>query len=63
MFQGGFDWDFVDQGLHRNPKFDASRRLEDYERAADAVDVKTEYTYGGDYIRLTHQTTTSTVMV
>ncbi len=28
-FQGGFDWDFVDQGLHRNPKFDASRRLED----------------------------------
>ena len=48
-FQGGFDWDFVDQGLHRNPKFDASRRLEDYERAADAVDVKTEYTYGGDY--------------
>ena len=48
-YQGGFDWDFVDQGLHRTPHFDASRSLEDYERAAKEVNVKTEYTYGGDY--------------
>ena len=53
-FQGGYDWDFVDQGLHRNPDFKASRSVADY----DAISTKYEpgtggmtplYTYGGDY--------------
>ena len=50
-YQGGFDWDFVDQALHRTPHFDASRSLADYERMAKEANVKTEYTYGGDYNR------------
>lgn len=54
IFQGGYDWDFVDQGLHRKPDFKASRTLADY----DAIKAKYEpgtgnmsplYTYGGDY--------------
>ena len=53
-FQGGYDWDFVDQGLHRKPDFKASRTVADY----DAISAKYEpgtggmtplYTYGGDY--------------
>lgn len=48
-FQGGFDWDFVDQGLHRTPHFDASRTTKDYEQLAKEANVETEYTYGGDY--------------
>ncbi len=54
IYQGGYDWDFVDQGLHRKPHFDASRTVADY----DAITAKYEpgtgnmpplYTYGGDY--------------
>ena len=53
-FQGGYDWDFVDQALHRKPDFKASRTVADY----DAISSKYEpgtggmtplYTYGGDY--------------
>lgn len=53
-FQGGYDWDFVDQGLHRKPDFKASRTVADY----DAISARYEYgtgnmspvyTYGGDY--------------
>ncbi len=49
MFQGGFDWDFVDQGLHRNPRYDATKSLAELEKEAQQVSAKTEYTYGGDY--------------
>lgn len=46
IFQGGFDWDFVDQGLHRkrvatmsiNPEYLNNEQLR-----------QVEYTYGGDY--------------
>lgn len=46
IFQGGFDWDFVDQGLHRkivkpmsiNPEILTNEQLR-----------QIEYTYGGDY--------------
>ena len=53
-FQGGYDWDFVDQGLHRNPHFVASRTLADYEAIAAKYEPGTGnmaplYTYGGDY--------------
>ncbi len=52
-FQGGFDWDFVDQGLHRKPHFDAARTLADYERKANSLQPgsghQEMYTYGGDY--------------
>ena len=53
-YQGGYDWDFVDQGLHRKPDFKANRTVSDY----DAISAKYEagtgnmtplYTYGGDY--------------
>ncbi|MFC2760724.1 glycoside hydrolase family 2 TIM barrel-domain containing protein [Hallella multisaccharivorax] len=53
-FQGGYDWDFVDQGLHRKPDFQASRTVADL----NAISAKYEpgtggmtplYTYGGDY--------------
>lgn len=56
-FQGGYDWDFVDQGLHRTPDFKASRTVADY----DAISAKYEpgtgnmsplYTYGGDYNKI-----------
>ena len=52
--QGGYDWDFVDQGLHRKPNFDASRTVADYDRIAAKYEPGTgnmvpEYTYGGDY--------------
>ncbi len=45
-FQGGFDWDFVDQALHRHtvkPMSIDGEKLS-YEQLA-----KIEYTYGGDY--------------
>ena len=52
-FQGGFDWDFVDQGLHRKPNYKAGRTLADYEAKAASLDPGTgnqeEYCYGGDY--------------
>ena len=46
IFQGGFDWDFVDQGLHRKivkPMSILPYRLNNEELR------KIEYTYGGDY--------------
>lgn len=54
IYQGGYDWDFVDQGLHRKPSFKASRSLADYEAIADRYQPGTgtippAYTYGGDY--------------
>ena len=53
-YQGGYDWDFVDQGLHRTPHFDANRTLADYEAIAAKYEPGTGnmaplYTYGGDY--------------
>ena len=46
IFQGGFDWDFVDQGLHRNivkpMSIDGGKLSNEQLR-------KIEYTYGGDY--------------
>lgn len=46
IFQGGFDWDFVDQGLHRHPASPMSVRPDGmtYDELR-----KIEYTYGGDY--------------
>ena len=46
IFQGGFDWDFVDQALHRKivkPMSILPYRLSNEELR------KIEYTYGGDY--------------
>ena len=46
IFQGGFDWDFVDQALHRNivkPMSILPYRMNNEELR------KIEYTYGGDY--------------
>lgn len=48
-FQGGFDWDFVDQGLHRKLDYKADRTLADYEKMTANWSKDTEYTYGGDY--------------
>lgn len=53
-FQGGYNWDFVDQALHRKPDFKASRSLADYEAIAAKYEAGTGtmspvYTYGGDY--------------
>lgn len=48
-YQGGFDWDFVDQALHLKPHFDANRTVADYEQLANEASVKTQYTYGGDF--------------
>lgn len=46
IFQGGFDWDFVDQALHRHPvkpmSVDGEHMTNEQLRAI-------EYTYGGDY--------------
>ena len=46
IFQGGFDWDFVDQALHRHivkpMSIDAEKMTNEQLR-------KIEYTYGGDY--------------
>ena len=53
-FQGGYDWDFVDQGLHRHLDFKAERTVADYDAIAakfepGAGNMAPEYTYGGDY--------------
>jgi beta-galactosidase len=53
-YQGGYIWDFVDQGLHRHPDFKASRTLDDYNAISAKYEPGTgamspEYTYGGDY--------------
>ena len=55
--QGGYDWDFVDQGLHRNLNFKANRSLADYEAISTKYEVGTGnlsplYTYGGDYNKI-----------
>lgn len=46
IFQGGFDWDFVDQGLHRKPVKPMSI---DPELMSNEELRQVEYTYGGDY--------------
>ena len=46
IYQGGFDWDFVDQGLHRHPVKPMSI---DGENMKYSELRKIEYTYGGDY--------------
>ena len=46
-YQGGFDWDFVDQGLHRHPVKPMSLKVD--ENTPYAVLDTIEYTYGGDY--------------
>lgn len=53
-YQGGYDWDFVDQALHRKLDFNPARTLEDYEKIANKYQPGTgaippEYCYGGDY--------------
>lgn len=53
-YQGGYDWDFVDQALHRRPDHRADRTLADYEAIAARYEAGTgnippAYTYGGDY--------------
>lgn len=53
-YQGGYDWDFVDQALHRKPLFDAARTVADYDKIAAKYEPGTgnmspDYTYGGDY--------------
>ena len=48
-FQGGFDWDFVDQGLHRKLNYKADRSVADYDSITANWSKDTEYTYGGDY--------------
>lgn len=46
IYQGGFDWDFVDQALHRHPVKPMSI---DGEKMTYSQLRKIEYTYGGDY--------------
>ena len=46
IFQGGFDWDFVDQGLHRHIRKPMSL---DVENMNNEQLRQIEYTYGGDY--------------
>ncbi len=46
IFQGGFDWDFVDQGLHRHIVKPMSINPE---KMSNEEICKIEYTYGGDY--------------
>ena len=46
IFQGGFDWDFVDQGLHRNLVKPMSIQTE---KMSNKELRQIEYTYGGDY--------------
>ncbi|MBM6993079.1 MAG: DUF4981 domain-containing protein [Prevotella sp.] len=53
-YQGGYNWDFMDQALHRKPHFDASRTVADYDAIAEKYNPGTGnmsplYTYGGDY--------------
>lgn len=46
IFQGGFDWDFQDQGLRRKPVKPMSVNIEGMSNEELR---KIEYTYGGDY--------------
>ena len=46
IYQGGFDWDFVDQGLHRKVQKPMSI---DPEKMSNEQLRQIEYTYGGDY--------------
>ncbi len=46
IFQGGFDWDFVDQGLHRKIQKPMSI---DVQKMTNEELRRIEYTYGGDY--------------
>lgn len=49
-FQGGYIWDFVDQALHRTPKYNPAATVEQLDAAADAaIKGMPHYTYGGDY--------------
>ena len=47
IFQGGFDWDFVDQGLHR--KVLKPMTISNPEKMGNEELRKIEYCYGGDY--------------
>ena len=47
IFQGGFDWDFVDQGLHR--KVLKPMTIKNPEKMSNEELRKIEYCYGGDY--------------
>ena len=47
IFQGGFDWDFVDQGLHR--KVLKPMTIKNPEKMSYEELRKIEYCYGGDY--------------
>ena len=47
IFQGGFDWDFVDQGLHR--KLLKPMTISNPEKMSNEELRKIEYCYGGDY--------------
>ena len=47
IFQGGFDWDFVDQGLHR--KVLKPMTIKNSEKMTNEELRKIEYCYGGDY--------------
>ena len=48
-FQGGFDWDFVDQGLHREIVKPMSIQVDEKTPYSELNKIK--YTYGGDYNR------------
>ena len=56
-FQGGFNWDFADQALHRKPDFKPERSVADYDSiASDALRyygrrmrLIHQYAYGGDF--------------
>lgn len=47
ILQGGFDWDFVDQGLHR--KVLKPMTIKNSEKMSNEELRKIEYCYGGDY--------------
>ena len=47
IFQGGFDWDFVDQGLHR--KVLKPMTIKNPEKMSNEQLRQIEYCYGGDY--------------
>ena len=47
ILQGGFDWDFVDQGLHR--KLLKPMTIKNPEKMSNEELRKIEYCYGGDY--------------
>ena len=47
ILQGGFDWDFVDQGLHR--KVLKPMTIKNPEKMSNEELRKIEYSYGGDY--------------